>query len=830
MLMLKSISIVTGRVLESGTGQPIFDAKIRHLQSRRSTNSDEHGAFKIQIPNRQAVLTTKLIFLADGYWPRITKFDIRRNSEDLPENLPEDRTSLRPFKAEGPWIWKLLASMLPALLNWWLGVTARERVLTLCVIIFLFFPALIFAIGQGLDVPFTDVDEFVRERLQMLGLPLWKIAPVRYHYVKSRYHSGVTYIIPAGKYDVDQDVVIEGRRPAIDGTQGSDESLSKQTATVQIEKGTRLSFSSRAGILCYGTLEAKGGSREDERITFQSSPPAQRWANITIWGRTTRNTRYDNTDFISHGGRRMRDAIETETMLAPDGQLRGGALTVYDTTITVTECTFRDCQAEFGGAVYMRNAPITQQGSFPPPPGSDFSHVRMAQCKAISRPPKQMTGGGAVFLKQCSPQFTDCIFSGNQVQGPSSCGGALYVGLRARVAISHSEFLDNRAIAGEVGGIYAVKCDDSGPDYIYVVVLNTCAFLGNEAQGSGGAIAASNARVSIVRCSFENNVANPLYYERDKKYCARGGAVNIEWTEPYSPQVSTRIEESSFTGNRVSAEGSEGAANGSFVGGALHYEFTTATRFEALVTKQIQFDSNKAPKGCHVAASKESKRIAWTGKCDNETRFSSPGRDDARAEEYYGQSPKAYSGKAPRPQIQDDLDIGRGYYDARPNGRAINTIVLYLLPLDELDLPPSLTQVGKSLQRHYGNMRSKLSVHYVVLPTGSIHRLVPDDSRAWYSDHMCFPDGAENVDDCSIGIVLVVPEVSGCSTQQIDTLASLLCDLRRSHPEIGTERIFEASYLRYLWKCKNSQIETLDAAIPLQWSTLVSRLEEDGFE
>jgi len=85
-------------------------------------------------------------------------------------------------------------------------------------------------------------------------------------------------------------------------------------------------------------------------------------------------------------------------------------------------------------------------------------------------------------------------------------------------------------------------------------------------------------------------------------------------------------------------------------------------------------------------------------------------------------------------------------FDARPEGQAIDMIVVHYTGMET---------AAAALERLCDEAAS-VSAHYVIEEDGRLHRLVPDQARAWHAG-VSYWQGLSGVNGCSIGIELVNP-------------------------------------------------------------------------
>ena len=108
--------------------------------------------------------------------------------------------------------------------------------------------------------------------------------------------------------------------------------------------------------------------------------------------------------------------------------------------------------------------------------------------------------GGAIYNTASSaPTITDSVFSGNESKG----GGAVSNRESSTPSFLRCEFIRNRAVAtrgdGGIGG--AIYNLNSAPTF------QECSFTLNRGDTSGGALGFDSSWVSVINCSFDQNVA-----------------------------------------------------------------------------------------------------------------------------------------------------------------------------------------------------------------------------------------------------------------------------------------------------------------------------------
>lgn len=75
----------------------------------------------------------------------------------------------------------------------------------------------------------------------------------------------------------------------------------------------------------------------------------------------------------------------------------------------------------------------------------------------------------------------------------------------------------------------------------------------------------------------------------------------------------------------------------------------------------------------------------------------------------------------------------------------------------------------------------KVSAHYVIGRDGKIYQLVDEKDLSYHAGKSSLPDGRTNVNTCSIGIELMTSYTEGPSEKQIQSLLSLINNIKKRH-------------------------------------------------
>jgi predicted outer membrane repeat protein len=257
----------------------------------------------------------------------------------------------------------------------------------------------------------------------------------------------------------------------------------EQEGTLEIPAGVSLEFDRDVGIICEGTLIARGTA--DHRIRFGAVDPRTPWGNIVLYSPRGAESSFAYCDFDHGGGAAYFEPdvlrSQDESGFKPTGGTPriGGALIVFSVgNLRVDQCRFSSCRAAKAGAIYLRS---TQKASIV---GCEF--IGNSVSSATNR-----AGGGAIFAQNSVFSLVDCKFTANRALDKHSCGGAIYLGFRAGCTISRAVFTRNQATnAG--GAIYAINLIATRPGGREALRISAefdnAEFLGNTAGRGGGAI------------------------------------------------------------------------------------------------------------------------------------------------------------------------------------------------------------------------------------------------------------------------------------------------------------------------------------------------------
>ncbi len=224
-----------------------------------------------------------------------------------------------------------------------------------------------------------------------------------------------------------------------------------------------------------------------------------------------------------------------------------GAVTIYNGSATITDCTFRGNLGGYGGAVRAAEAHLTVSNStFEDNAATDPTHlaygggaiygyrsdVLVTDCTFDRN--RAATYGGAIAIYDCSTSLTRCGFHGNQADIGGAVLATVYDPDVANTAVTDCSFTENTASRG--GGMVV-----DAP-----ATIADCTFSGNSALAEwfdGGGAMYTIDDVTVTRCTFTANSAGP----------GRGGAVRSGTS--YGEDAGPTVSDCTFTGNFAAVGG-----------------------------------------------------------------------------------------------------------------------------------------------------------------------------------------------------------------------------------------------------------------------------------
>ncbi len=793
--------VVRGVVLEEGTGRPIFAARVRHPSSRQSIRTDAVGSFSLLLPNQPLGNTSRLVILSPGYWPTTHRITPNGPMLDLGNQCSLNPVA-GPFKSG---TFALILGCYPQILSYWKGRTPQEQIMSVLLLVLLAPLAALYAIDQGLPIPGTDVDEMAREMIQRVPWLPSRHPLVQFSKPRARYFSGVHYVIAPGDYSVDSGGI-----------------LIEQGSEVTIEQGATFRMAKNAHLLVEGKLIAEGSA--DKEIRFVPLDNHGSWGNVTFWGEGTIGSVLTHW-FVSGGTGRGVSGSDTGFLVRTDkGQKVGGGMLLFNTSVKINNSQIEDCSATHGGGLYIRNSPRFKTENLP---GSRLTEVTFLKCVAQGA---KNSGGGAVMVKNCYPEFRECHFEENSSEGKSACGGGVYMGIDSRGLFETCTFLKNRSEA-EGGGLYAYLTSNIGDEHRSgVVIRERSLFEGNRGHGGGGACCGHDSRFALINTTFRNNHAETYLYP-DHTQQAAGGGIFLRYDGAYKSTVPCLLDDCTFESNWADAPQTipANSSEESFVGGAL--VLSTETRIKLLI-KTLTCKGNTARRGMHLALPDNSLYEGWAGPGHwTQIQFSDPGPSDR-------ESIYIYTLKLPHAspiEITENHRLTEDCYGERPKATQVSAVVLHYTSAVEIK-PSDPYNLDLILQIFAGKapgVTDKTSAHFLVERGGRVHRLVDESKRAWHAGYSALPSGEEDLNDFSIGIEVIQKPDESPTNEQYEALASLLLLIKKNHPKVTLNRIVGHDLVRSEWNRRHPDravAQKEDPGFLFHWSRLLSRLSELRFE
>lgn len=838
--MESGLVMLSGTVLVNQDDQlagPVFRCRVLHKGSGTATVTHHDGSFVLGVPLSELkvdpVVWIRSPRRSPGYWPNQVKIDPEQveagNKGDFqialgPEDCFLERLPTLPFEANFIW----LKSILGWIVDRWFLANATGRILMASVFPIVVLLGAHLALDVGVGIPWTQWDDLYRERVQRWQLPTFS-PTVRLNQIRHRYYSGIDYELPRGTYVI--------------GAGGME---IEDNSSLTIEPGTILRMQEDSGILVSGKLIADGDATS--KIEFVRNDIGKRWNNITVEGNSSHGSIFRHC--VIRGGSGIGTSGSTDGFFSrlERGRRVGGGLLLSNTSVSVEATEISDCAAVFGGGVYIRSHPDVGSGNpvGKRPGGSTFHGVTIRDCVAKG---EKISAGGGIFIKgTVYPQFEDgCLIEGNQAIGKYACGGGIYAGRDSRIRVADSTIRDNSSSA-EGGGVYVTTLRNSADDHHSGAVIIDCNLSGNRANGAGGALCGFNSRVSLSNVDVTNNRVGELLYQRGNT-SAKGGGVFLDYTRSFrsvdengNPYAATFLTTCNFKHNKVVADAEfppdveASHQTNLFAGGGLSIR-TAAARPPRFVTNNLNFHANRAPLGKHVAI--PSSAVLSNKLPTHEWRFLEPPANDPSAT-YIQFRDRPTLKPASRKHIRRTL-LPDDCYGTMAE-REINAVVIHFMSAVNIrpDDPYNLLTLLSILRGEHEPDAPRLSAHYLITREGMIHQLVDDRHRAWHAGHsrMPGPDGANDVNDFSIGIEIVRTEDEPPTEAQYLSLIQLLLLLKQEHPSIEAENIVGHDTIRAEWiraqersgvVRENDPVRKNDPGPLFHWSRVINEINRSGF-
>jgi predicted outer membrane repeat protein len=150
--------------------------------------------------------------------------------------------------------------------------------------------------------------------------------------------------------------------------------------------------------------------------------------------------------------------------------------------------------------------------------------------------------GGAIFCSNASPTITDCIITGNAVQGEDAYGGGIYSEEFSNMTINGCIFTDN--LVSQKGNDYYTALCGSG---VYIkwgdLIVTGCTFSGNRIEGrqtNNGALHCSGGNSLIVSdCTVTSNSGGGIFFSLEGSATVRN--CHIEGNSGYGIYCSSNL-------------------------------------------------------------------------------------------------------------------------------------------------------------------------------------------------------------------------------------------------------------------------------------------------
>ncbi len=166
------------------------------------------------------------------------------------------------------------------------------------------------------------------------------------------------------------------------------------------------------------------------------------------------------------------------------GQRWGGALFCAGSAPVILGCSFVDCYAEYGGAMYCGTSAL------------------MSIVSCIFEGNEALYYGGSIYCYGADVDIAKCDFTGNEA---GWSGGAVSCKTGTLVHLSDCEFIGNTAPKG--GAVYVGTFDNGGGEPEDPSKIYFCDFRHNTATRGGAVFINGFTWVNAVGCEFDYNTA-----------------------------------------------------------------------------------------------------------------------------------------------------------------------------------------------------------------------------------------------------------------------------------------------------------------------------------
>jgi len=197
-----------------------------------------------------------------------------------------------------------------------------------------------------------------------------------------------------------------------------------------------------------------------------------------LYGSGTCTIDAENSTYIfTFSNSETSDAVLDGFTLTNGLEIGGAGINCSGASPTITNCTFKNCESEYGPAIYIQSS----------------AQPTICNCTITDNTGNQL--GGAFYLDNSAVTVANCTFTNND----ATIDGGVIWATASSFTISDSTFTGNTANNG--GAIFARAANTT-------CLLDNCTFQTNEATDSGGAILISNSVIlQIQSCTLSENEA-----------------------------------------------------------------------------------------------------------------------------------------------------------------------------------------------------------------------------------------------------------------------------------------------------------------------------------
>ena len=162
----------------------------------------------------------------------------------------------------------------------------------------------------------------------------------------------------------------------------------------------------------------------------------------------------------------------------------GGAMYISNSAPSILGCTFEDCYAEYGGAMYLGISAI----------------VAVVSCDFVDN--EALYYGGSIYCYGSDVDIAKCDFVRNEA---GISGGGVCCKTGTLVYLSDCDFIE--CLAADGGGVYVGTFDNGGTEPEDPSKIYYCRFNDNDASRGAGLFINGFTWVNAAGCVFEHNTA-----------------------------------------------------------------------------------------------------------------------------------------------------------------------------------------------------------------------------------------------------------------------------------------------------------------------------------